>query len=386
VSRKLTGAEEAEAVRLYESGKTCKEVGEILGASRGYISSVLNRRGVELRPRGWSTKGHMVALTRSQEAEACERYLAGESGKALGRAFEVSDTTIYKALNRNGIKSRSLSIFTEAEERAICGRYEAGEHISSLASHFGVRTETMWQIIRRRGTRMRRPNELGIKYQCDHSFFDCIDTEEKAYVLGFVAADGYVHNAEDRISISLQPADKEHLVRLKYALKSTHPIAEYSSFDRYHDKITTTATLSIGSSKLVRALEAHGVGRKKTFGLRWPTLSDDLQRHYVRGIVDGDGSFWAKAYKEHNGRTWKQNYGFSITANRTFLLECQRYLMRECGLNLTKLDHKKGTDTRIATLRYGGRQQVKRIFRFLYDDASIFLLRKYYGLHSHFEG
>ena len=82
--------------------------------------------------------------------------------------------------------------------------------------------------------------------------------------------------------------------------------------------------------------------------------------------------------------TLNVTYHFGITGTRDSLLACQDYLMGACGLRRTKFDHKEGTHPDIVTMRYGGRRQVERIFHLLYDDATIFLLRKYYALAPHF--
>ena len=45
--------------------------------------------------------------------------------------------------------------------------------------------------------------------------FNVIDTEEKAYWLGFLYADGCVHSAENKIELGLAEKDYKHIESLK---------------------------------------------------------------------------------------------------------------------------------------------------------------------------
>ena len=386
-SRQRNAQQEAEAVRLYQSGKTCKEVGEQLGASREYVSSVLKRQGVELRPHGWSARGRVVALTPSQEVEAIQRYQAKESGKAIAKSLGVSEVPIYATLKRQGVRARPSSyegLFNRSEEQLICQRYLAGELIASIADKYNVSYQSIWKLLKRNGVAIRPRSEMGTKYYCDHGFFDAIDTEEKAYWLGFLAADGYVSDG-DSISLRLQPMDAEHLYRFKYALKSTHPVTEYSSQSTYHDRLVTSSDFTMGSARLVRGLSRNGVTPRKTFTLKWPEqLGAELLRHFLRGMVDGDGSLGSYVRKGRDTGKFITHYAFSLISSQEFVEGCQNYLVEVCGLGRTRLDPKKGSPG-IATVRYGGRRQVERIFHLLYDDANVFLLRKYFELYFHFQ-
>ena len=64
------------------------------------------------------------------------------------------------------------------------------------------------------------------KYEVDVHVFDRIDTEGKAYVLGFIAADGYV--GRDGLGFTLHERDIDILEQIRIVLSSTHilrPIA-----------------------------------------------------------------------------------------------------------------------------------------------------------------
>lgn len=52
------------------------------------------------------------------------------------------------------------------------------------------------------------------KIHFDEHVFDVIDTEEKAYWLGFLTADGYIYSRDNTFGISLASIDKHHVEKI----------------------------------------------------------------------------------------------------------------------------------------------------------------------------
>jgi hypothetical protein len=74
------------------------------------------------------------------------------------------------------------------------------------------------------GSVMQRASQLGLRGQSrkstfDYSFFHNIDTEEKAYWLGFIYADGSV--SANRLTVCLVVEGKKHLEKLAAATRHT---------------------------------------------------------------------------------------------------------------------------------------------------------------------
>ena len=61
------------------------------------------------------------------------------------------------------------------------------------------------------------------KHDFDQKFFEKIDTEEKAYILGFIYADGCnsLHPTTGCLSIAQMEKDVDILEKIKLAMKST---------------------------------------------------------------------------------------------------------------------------------------------------------------------
>lgn len=117
----------------------------------------------------------------------------------------------------------------------------------------------------------------------DESYFDCIDTEEKAYLLGLLAADGNVTDT-NQISLWVQRDDRPLVDLFATALK-------LNPYRPKHRKRDGTWGVVVCSATLARALARHGIVPRKSCTLRWPTtVPETMVRHYMRGLLDGDGS------------------------------------------------------------------------------------------------
>lgn len=125
-------------------------------------------------------------------------------------------------------------------------------------------------------------------YQLDDSFFDIIDTEAKAYWLGFITADGCVRDngRHYTLQVKLKQSDAGHLAKLQADLGSDRPL--YLAEKR--GVAGASAMLAVSSKHLVRSLEALGVTPRKSQTAQPWLGAPDLMRHYWRGMFDGDGS------------------------------------------------------------------------------------------------
>ena len=128
------------------------------------------------------------------------------------------------------------------------------------------------------------------KYPFNERYFEKVNTEEKAYWLGFITADGGInipgHGRPSGyvLCINLKGDDKKHLEKFGKALGRKAPI--YDAVSNYG---TTVARYQVGSKKLVSDLMEHGLSPSKSFTcLPWQG-NEELMRHYWRGLFDGDG-------------------------------------------------------------------------------------------------
>ena len=211
-------------------------------------------------------------------------------------------------------------------------------------------------------------------YEVDENFFVDINTEEKAYILGFICADGHISDSNYRIAIALQDSDYLLLEKIKEAMHSTHPIkrevAVSNPYLRSDRNTLYQCKLNINGKNLITPLINMGITGKKTYNLDsniTKFIPEDLMRHFLRGFFDGDGSVsWGKHYSSGN------KYLIQVAGNEEFLLGTfQKYFPSNCKL------YKYKTSKQCFAWKIADKRKVLEFLNYIYKDAKIYLERKY---------
>jgi hypothetical protein len=123
------------------------------------------------------------------------------------------------------------------------------------------------------------------RHTLNERYFDTLGPAQ-AYWLGYLAADGCVsvrsRNGTYAFVLGLSSKDYEHLDKFRSALKTTFPV---------HGPHSGCYQVIITSYDLCLALERYGIVPRKSLTFEPPKLPEDLERHWARGVVDGDGCF-----------------------------------------------------------------------------------------------
>jgi len=181
---------------------------------------------------------------------------------------------------------------TIAQEKRLVAGYKRGTSSLELARLFGLKSHvSVLKILGIYGVPRRtyRENLLGTqharRHQVDQEFFKKIDTEQKAYFLGLLFADGWVRRGE---GVGLSSTDRELVEGLKKALQSTHPITEKCEKRMLGAK--SQYSIFVCCKALADQLESLGCTPAKSKTLRFPTaVPKRLLHHFIRGLWDGDG-------------------------------------------------------------------------------------------------
>src|SRR5262245_16933447 len=96
-----------------------------------------------------------------------------------------------------------------APRHDICLRYQKAERPGALAEAYDISIHTIYGLLRRREIARRGNSEAHRIYQCDHTFFASLDSEAKAYWLGFLMADGGVKGTSLNLGLSI--VDQGHV-------------------------------------------------------------------------------------------------------------------------------------------------------------------------------
>jgi len=161
------------------------------------------------------------------------------------------------------------------------------------------------------------------KYPVNDNY--CLESHNGAWLLGFVAADGYLpitKGAKYRITITLARKDEDILHLIAQELGYEGPIYQFTA----SDGVSLSSSLSFSSKILRQKFEEYGIVNNKTFQLKeLPNLPKEYMLDFIRGYFDGDGSIY-----EPRGKKINTNF---TSANKEFLENVGNYLHQE--LNLT---------------------------------------------------
>jgi len=217
-------------------------------------------------------------------------------------------------------------------------------------------------------------NKMGRKrkYTCEDRFFETIDTEEKAYWLGFTFADGCITTNNKKLLVQywLSFSDKEHLEKLNNSISGSYPINVYKYSSGYSEGKGYRCNLCIKYETMAKDLINHGCVQNKSLILTFPKLRKNLVHHFIRGYFDGDGSIFINNYK--NRGVLYTRPGINICGTKEFLETLSIYLdYSQCIYK----EKRKSTNT--YTYKVYGNKRVLPILNYLYKDASIYLDRKH---------
>lgn len=205
------------------------------------------------------------------------------------------------------------------------------------------------------------------------NIFDTIDTEEKAYWLGFIFADGYIGSTpleEGRKSIynfelSLQLLDSEHLKKF----------AKFISFEKEITCDSFRCRIMIANKHLWETLNSYGCTPRKSLTLEFPKEEifiesekynrKDLIRHFIRGYFDGDGCI-SRYVNVHTVSLHTE-----VLGTNNFIQNIIKYS------NISgKTSYDKRHSGNTISLRFSKENGTKFI-NYLYNNSTMYLDRKY---------
>ena len=191
--------------------------------------------------------------------------------------------------------------------------------VKDIGKELNISDRAVRRVLKEENINTRLKN----RYVLDESYFDKIDTEEKAYILGFIYADGFVGDEHfNNIVISIN--DLELLEFIAKELKFSGKIRETRKGGFKNSK--PGYSLNFSSVKISSRLRELGLYPNKSLTIeRLPKIRDDLVRHFIRGYFDGDGSI----ILSHNSSYYKNadkvikyvypTYCFMILGTQGFL-------------------------------------------------------------------
>ena len=230
------------------------------------------------------------------------------------------------------------------------------------------------QILNRTKTAISiKLSKLGLKktkYYYNEDYFETIDTEEKAYWLGFLYADGYISKTTygSELGIELQKNDYNHLQKFNKSIKGNIEVKYRKRICNLNNKEYETCFIRLYSKKIVNDLMNNGVIKNKSLSIELPKLNNNLMNHFIRGYFDGDGCI-----TKNNHKNGKEYVKCDFTCgSELFVNQLRQYLNND---NIKSYISKE--DNKPFRLVIGGMKNCDKFLNYIYEDCNIYLDRKY---------
>lgn len=195
------------------------------------------------------------------------------------------------------------------------------------------------------------------KYNLNENYFNEIDTKNKAYILGFIYADGNV--SRNYLTITISPSDVEILEFIKNEISYNGPLRTTK-----HGYIS----LAISSNKIVNDLKKNGVIENKTYlSKSLPIIDEKYLWNFIMGYFDGDGSIYKSSNK--NG-----DFTVNFSSNRDILLSLRNILLKY-KISSSEIRRRNGNDIS-CMMDIRGSINIDKIYDYFYLNNEFYLTRK----------
>ena len=309
-----------------------------------------------------------IVYTKEQIDDIIEKYTVDNLTMVeIGELYNTTSKIISRTLKENGIESkRKLTILTKDNIDDIIMEYRVNEKsLCDIAQMFNVGDRQISKILKEHNIEVKNKKQFKKIYKCDETFLDVVDSEDKAYFLGIMAADGFICSDGNSFGIALQIRDIDIIQKILTILKSDYKIRKFKNKDTGKEY----CEIRIASKKLCSNMSKMSITNKKTFTFLISDIikyfkNEELIPHFIRGYFDGDGTI---AFTESTNVPI-----FSIVATEKNCELLKKLL--QCNNKIVK--DKRAFDSCYVQMQ--SRVDFYRIYKYLYIDcnAKIFLNRK----------
>lgn len=279
--------------------------------------------------------------------------------------------TVAKIIKNSGIKLNGRrKNLTDKDIENICELYKSGKsqlEICEMYKDKNICEGTIHYYLEKENINRRSVGQRSkVKV---HDYFENIDTEEKAYFLGLMMADGSVcHNKKtdkyNIINLGLKQEDEYIIEKFKSEIGFNGKLYKENMNDIRYIKRKRWAkdgftTIKLTSDKMANDLKKYGIVNNKSNkeSIPFELIPEDLLNHFIRGLFDGDGS----VYKSNN-YLHVSYYGSHLICTQL--------------LDFFKLKNKVYDKSSISFISFQKKENVKKFYDYIYKDATIYLKRK----------
>lgn len=309
--------------------------------------------------------------------ELIGKRLAGEYIHKLSKEYEIPKGTLIKYFADDGI---ILTPFCKTQEYIdkVVDLYNQGYGLHKIGEMVHSGHQSVKRTLIEQGVKIRSVSEINRKWELNENYFDVIDTPNKAYILGFLFADGYNSLDKSSIRIALQEGDVDILEKMRSELGSSKPL-KYLDFkgeirpNGYTCK--NMYQLEVYSKHMSQILDSLGMHQNKSLILKYPNyLKSEFHSHFIRGYFDGDGSITINRNKNTNNIN---RCCITITSTESFCSEIYNIMFQYFNANKFSIKDASCHNGITKFLYCSNRKDCLEFCNWLYKDADLFLKRKY---------
>ncbi|MGF2713144.1 LAGLIDADG family homing endonuclease [Bacillus cereus] len=228
--------------------------------------------------------------------------------------------------------------------------YTEGKSTSEIALLANVSARYICMVLTDNNVPRRARGSWKRKYAIKEDYFKTW-SNNMAYILGFITADGVIPKENQCVSISQK--ESYILEDIKEELNTNQPL--------YQNKKTGVYMLNINSKTIKDdIMNIHGIMPCKSFNIEFPFVPEEFLHHFVRGYFDGDGYV---NYETYTVSFVGGSYNFMNSLNQVL----QNY-------NLTSYLINQNTHYRVIL---SGRKSIQLFSKWIYKGKDIYLHRKY---------
>ena len=262
------------------------------------------------------------------------------------------------------------------QELDIISMYKHGINCSLISKQYNVSKSLIEKTLHRNGIKLRNISEAKQKYTINENFFEKIDSETKAYFLGFLYGDGCSNSYNNNINILGLESDKEIYEKLRKLINSNRPFRIKKGINNNY------ILFDFANKKIRNDLYNLGVVPNKTEIIKFPKehMDKSLYRHFIRGLFDSDGSIMIFKDKRCN----RFYSSWNLYSTRDMIIFIKEYL-KSLNIEVNNIQRDKRCFVNSAFLATIKAQNVFNIYHFMYDNSTIFLERKKKKFENAFE-
>lgn len=305
------------------------------------------------------------------DKEIINMYQDGAEIENILDKYNICEHDVRYILKEANI-DRKPTRFSEELKQRIIKHYISGMTQNEISNTLLVSCMGIKNTLMRANIEMRSTSDANKKYYRDSHYFDDIDNQNKAYILGLLFADGNNCIGQNKncmhytITLSLQEDDYNILEKVRQELKYEHPLI----FDcKKHDNHKNQYRLCINDQHMSMRLNELGVVNNKSLQIQFPSfLESEFISHFIRGYFDWDGCIY---YYDKSNKCSTQTVGtyeFCIGLS---------YILNELHINHNIRHPNQCGDSNTYILSTSGNKSSYAFLSWLYTNANLKMERKY---------